>query len=158
MWEKKDSRPNLAEEPMEPNRSFGGVEPESPKGQVNIGPTVKVKGELSGNEDLIVEGQVEGRIDMKDHNLFVGQKSRIQAEVHAKIVTIEGDVTGDVYAYEKLIIKQSGKLRGNIVAPRIVLEDGARFKGSVDMEKKMDSRLPLTEARKPVEVVDEIKN
>ena len=108
------------------------------EGFVNIGATVFVKGEIQGNEDLVVEGEVEGHINLKDHNLHLGPKSRVRAEIYAKTITIEGDVRGDVYASERLVIKKTGRLNGNIVAPRLVLEDGSRFKGTIDMDKTVE--------------------
>jgi len=105
---------------------------------VNIGSSLFFKGDIEGTEDLAIEGEIEGKINLKDNNLHLGPKSRIRAEIYAKTVTIEGDVRGDVYASERLIIKKSGRLNGNIVAPRLVLEDGARFKGTIDMEKSVE--------------------
>lgn len=112
--------------------------PISSEGFVNIGATVFIKGEIQGSEDLAIEGEIEGKINLKDHSLHLGPKSRIRAEIFAKTITIEGDVRGDVYASERLVIKKSGRLSGNIVAPRLVLEDGARFKGTIDMEKSVE--------------------
>ncbi|MBI2822932.1 MAG: polymer-forming cytoskeletal protein [Acidobacteria bacterium] len=108
------------------------------EGFVNIGATIFFKGEIQGNEDLIIEGEIEGKINLTDHNLHLGPKSRVRAEIYAKTITIEGDVRGDVFASERLVIKKSGRLNGNIVAPRLVLEDGARFKGTIDMDKHVE--------------------
>jgi cytoskeletal protein CcmA (bactofilin family) len=90
---------------------------------------------LSGNEDLTIEGTVEGKIELKDHNLIVGSTGKIQAEVHAKAVNIQGEVQGNVRAEDRIEIATSGTVKGDLVAPRIIIADGARFKGSVDMEK-----------------------
>ncbi|HEY3129075.1 MAG TPA: polymer-forming cytoskeletal protein [Acidobacteriota bacterium] len=111
----------------------------SPDGFVNIGPSVVFKGDIQGSEDLVIEGEIEGKINLKDNSLHLGPKSRVRAEIYAKSVTIEGEVQGDVYAVERLVIKKSGRLHGNIVAPRLVLEDGARFKGTIDMEKRVEA-------------------
>ncbi|HEY2932774.1 MAG TPA: polymer-forming cytoskeletal protein [Acidobacteriota bacterium] len=118
------------------NKAFAGP---TADGFVNIGASLFFKGDIEGTEDLAIEGEIEGKINLKDNNLHLGPKSRIRAEIYAKTVTIEGDVRGDVYASERLIIKKSGRLNGNIVAPRLVLEDGARFKGTIDMEKNVEA-------------------
>jgi len=101
-----------------------------------IGQSIHIKGELTGNEDLTIDGTVEGNIELKENNLTIGQNGNIKADINAKTVTITGEVQGNVNAEEKVEIRETGKLRGNIVAPRIVIADGAFFKGSVEMERK----------------------
>jgi cytoskeletal protein CcmA (bactofilin family) len=103
---------------------------------VNIGQSVQIKGELAGNEDLTIEGKVEGKVFLKDHNLTIGGNGRIAAEIHAKTVMVIGEVVGNITADDKVEIAATGSMRGDIVAPRVVLADGARFKGSIDMDKK----------------------
>jgi cytoskeletal protein CcmA (bactofilin family) len=102
---------------------------------VNIGQSIFISGELSGNEDLTIEGRVEGRIELRDHNLVIGPKGKIQAEIHAKTVTVHGEVTGNIRGDDRVEITNGGMVKGDIHAPRIVVADGARFKGTVDMEK-----------------------
>lgn len=102
---------------------------------VKIGKSICIKGELSGNEDLTIEGTVEGKVSLKDHNLVVGATGKIQAEIHAKAVTIQGEVHGNVHAEDRIELATSGTVKGDLVAPRIVIADGARFKGTVDMDK-----------------------
>ncbi len=99
-----------------------------------IGPSIKIKGEVTGEEDLLIEGKVEGTITLKDQEVSVGQSGKVVADVNARVVKIEGDVTGDIAGTEKVVIAKSGNVRGNIVAPRVTLEDGAIFKGSIDMD------------------------
>jgi cytoskeletal protein CcmA (bactofilin family) len=103
---------------------------------VNIGQSVQIKGELTGNEDLTIEGKVDGKVFLKDHNLTIGGNGRIAAEIHAKTVMVIGEVVGNITADDKVEIAATGSMRGDIVAPRVVLADGARFKGSIDMERK----------------------
>jgi cytoskeletal protein CcmA (bactofilin family) len=103
---------------------------------VNIGQSVQIKGELTGNEDLTIEGKVDGKIILKDHNLTIGANGRIAAEIHAKTVLVVGEVVGNITADDKVEIAATGSMRGDIVAPRVVLADGARFKGSIDMDRK----------------------
>lgn len=99
-----------------------------------IGPKIRFKGELVGEEDLLIQGQVEGTIDLKDNNLTVGQQGVIKANVLAKTITIEGEVEGDIFGQERIAILASSNVRGNVVADRVTLEDGAKFRGSIDMD------------------------
>jgi cytoskeletal protein CcmA (bactofilin family) len=101
-----------------------------------IGQSIHIKGELTGNEDLTIDGTVEGNIELKENNLTIGPNGNIKADINAKTVTIVGEAQGNVTAVEKVEIRETGKLRGNITAPRGVIADGAFFKGSVEMEKK----------------------
>jgi len=101
---------------------------------LNIGQSVQIKGELSGNEDLTIEGMVDGKIMLKDHNLTIGKNGRINADVHAKTVIIVGQVMGNVTADDKVELAATGSVHGDIRAPRVAIADGARFKGSIEME------------------------
>ncbi len=101
-----------------------------------IGASIKIRGELSGGENLVIQGNVEGAIKLKDHSVSVGEQGRIQADVYAKNIIIQGELSGDLYGAENVTIARSGRVNGNIVAPRVILEDGAKFKGSIDMESK----------------------
>lgn len=105
-------------------------------GSAVIGPSIHIKGDLTGEEDLTIQGNVEGSVNLKQNNLTVGSNGRINANIYAKTITVEGDVKGDLFGEESVHIKQTGKVHGNIVAQRVALEDGAVFKGSIDMEKK----------------------
>jgi cytoskeletal protein CcmA (bactofilin family) len=113
-----------------------------------IGPSICIKGDLSGQEDLIIEGRVEGTIELRQHNVTVGKKGRVKADIYAKTIAIEGEVLGNLYGEEQLVLRQTSTVRGNITAPRVSLEDGANFKGSIDMSPKetLDSTIE-TEAR-----------
>ncbi len=99
-----------------------------------IGAKIRFKGELVGEEDLLIQGHIDGTVDLKNHNLTIGENGVIKANVLAKTITIEGSVEGDVYGKEQIAIKSSSKVRGNLVADRVTLEDGAKFKGSIDMD------------------------
>jgi cytoskeletal protein CcmA (bactofilin family) len=103
---------------------------------VNIGKSIQIKGELTGNEDLVIEGQVDGKIILKDHVLTVGANGHITAEVKAKSVVVVGEVVGNITADDRVEVAATGSMNGDIAAPRVVLADGARFKGSIDMEPK----------------------
>ncbi len=99
-----------------------------------IGSSIVIKGTVTGDEDLTIEGKVEGTIDLKSNVVSVGPSGRVKADITAKIVNIEGEVAGDISGNEKVVISKSGNVKGNIVAPRVTLEDGAIFKGSIDMD------------------------
>ena len=102
---------------------------------MNIGKSVVIKGELSGSEDLTIEGHVEGRIDLKDNVLTIGPNGKIKAEVFAKSVVVLGEVTGNVTASEKVDIRDNGSVDGDIASPRVAIAEGAHFRGSVDMQR-----------------------
>ena len=103
---------------------------------VNIGQSIQIKGELTGNEDLTIEGKVDGKISLKDHNLIIGTNGRITADIQAKTVVVAGEVVGNITAEEKVEVGAAGSMKGDITAPRVVLADGARFKGNIDMDRK----------------------
>jgi cytoskeletal protein CcmA (bactofilin family) len=109
---------------------------------VNIGKSVVIKGELNGSEDLTVEGQVEGKVELKEHVLTIGPHGRIRAAVFAKCVVVLGEVTGDITASDKVDIRDNGSVDGNILAPRVAIAEGAHFRGSVDMGHKAEAVKP----------------
>ena len=116
--------------------SAGAVNDPRGRDLANIGKSVLVKGELSGSEDLTIDGQVEGRIELRDNILTIGVNGKIRAEVVAKAVIVLGEVHGNVTATEKVDIRDQGSIDGDIVAPRVAIAEGAHFRGSVDMQRK----------------------
>ena len=102
----------------------------------NIGKLVVIKGELSGSQDLTIDGQVEGRIELRDNVLTIGANGKIRAEVFAKSVIVFGEVHGNVTASERVDIRDQGSIDGDIVSPRVAIAEGAHFRGSVDMQRK----------------------
>ena len=121
------------------NPSSSSSEPARRTDRATIGASIFIKGDLSGEEDLVIEGRVEGKVDLKQNNVTIGKNGKVKADVFGKVVIIEGEVTGNVFAREQAILRQSGGIQGNIQAPRVVLEDGSRFKGSIDMETPKES-------------------
>jgi cytoskeletal protein CcmA (bactofilin family) len=142
MWKRDDAvRP-----PTPPGTSPAGPSGETaqrlaePKHQlerdtVNIGKSVVIKGELSGSEDLTIEGQVEGKIELRQNVLTIGPNGKIKAQVFAKSVVVLGEVIGNVTATEKVDIRDNGAVDGDIAAPRVAIADGAHFRGSIDMQR-----------------------
>ena len=111
---------------------------DTPRGMektVNIGKSVIIKGELNGSEDLAIEGQVEGKIELRQNVLTIGPNGKIKAQVFAKSVVILGEVTGNVTASEKVEIRDNGSVDGDITAPRVAIAEGAHFRGSIDMQR-----------------------
>lgn len=104
-----------------------------------IGPTLIFKGELSANEDLVIEGQVEGRISHQDKNLTVGKQGRVSADIRAQSVEIQGEVNGDIVGDELVKLTRSAVVNGNIECARVVMEEGAYFSGNIKMEKPAKS-------------------
>jgi len=139
-WQKTDEQGSSVPEasPEAPPTAAPAPKREKTKMEkiVNIGQSVQIKGELTGNEDLTIEGMVDGKILVKDHNLTIGTNGKITAEVHAKTVVVLGQVIGNITADDKVDIASSGSVEGDIRAPRVSIADGARFKGSIDMERK----------------------
>ena len=104
--------------------------------RASIGKSILIKGELSGGEDLTIEGTVEGKIELRDHVLTVGANGQIKAEVSTKSIVVFGQVVGNLTATEKVDIQEKGSVEGDITAPRVAIGDGSHFKGSVDMPRR----------------------
>ncbi len=133
MWKKtkdensKPKSPPLGKSPIEQSKE-----------QAVIGPSISIKGELSGEEDLMIQGRVEGTIDLKKNNVTVGRTGHIKADIYGKVISIEGEVQGNLLGEEKIVVRESGVVRGNMRTPRFSLADGAKFKGSIDMIRTME--------------------
>ncbi|MEQ1897233.1 MAG: polymer-forming cytoskeletal protein [Vicinamibacterales bacterium] len=104
--------------------------------RVQIGRSVIFKGELTGSEDLAIEGQIEGKIELRDHVLTIGPNGKINAQIFAKSVVVLGEVHGNITATEKVDIRDNGSVDGDITAPRVAIAEGAQFRGKVDMQRK----------------------
>ena len=107
-----------------------------------LGASILVKGDLSGEEDLIIQGSLEGKIQLSGNKLTVGQQGRVKADIYAREICIEGQVNGNLFGEEKITVRKAGNVRGNMISPRVSLEDGATFKGSIDMGVKPSSTSP----------------
>ncbi len=117
-------------------RSMDTSKPEFRADVAHIGKSVVVKGELSGSEDLYLDGEVEGSIELKGHSLIIGPNGRVRANVHARDVVVHGKVDGNLRGTERVELKKAAILVGDIYTQRIVIEDGAYFKGAVDLQKE----------------------
>ncbi len=136
MFKKSEPDP-VRHEPPNPEAGFS-AERSAPatriKETATIGPSIRIRGDLAGDEDLVVQGQVEGTISLEQNLVTVGKDGKVNATVNARVIIVEGEVDGDLNGEEQVTLKKSAAVRGNIVSPRVSLEDGARFKGSIDME------------------------
>jgi cytoskeletal protein CcmA (bactofilin family) len=143
MWKRDEAvRPPSGQPAAQPQPTPAGApaRPESTqkleRDIVNIGKSVVIKGELNGSEDLTIEGQVEGTIQLRDNVLTIGANGKIKAQIFAKAVIILGEVTGNVTASEKVDIRDNGSVDGDIISPKVAIAEGAHFRGSVDMQRK----------------------
>jgi cytoskeletal protein CcmA (bactofilin family) len=120
---------------------------------VNIGKSVVIKGELNGSEDLAIEGQVEGKIELRQNVLTIGANGKIKAAIFAKQVVVFGEVIGNITASEKVDIRDNGSVDGDLASPRVAIAEGAHFRGSIDMQRagqKGDTK-PAEKASGPAE-------
>lgn len=115
------------------------------EGPCIIGSKIEIKGAVNGAEDLVVQGRIEGTITLKKH-LTIEPSGVVEADVEVQDLTVQGEMRGDIVAAQSVSINTNAKVVGNIRAPRVILEDGARFRGSVDMEVKLPEG--LTSSRK----------
>ena len=111
----------------------------------NIGKSVIIKGELSGSEDLTIEGQVEGKIELNNNVLTIGTNAKIKAQVFAKTIVVLGEVTGNITASEKVDIRDNGSVDGDITSPKVAIAEGAHFRGAIDMNRGASA--PKTDAK-----------
>lgn len=100
----------------------------------SLGPSISIKGTLTGEEDLVIEGRLEGEVALHKQHVTIGRSGRVRADVYGSSICVEGEVNGNLFGEEQVIIRQSGKVRGNVTAPRVNLENGAKFKGAIDMQ------------------------
>ena len=142
MWKKDEAvrppQPTAAGAPPaagDTGSARADVSRQTERDTVNIGKSVIIKGELTGSEDLTIEGQVEGKIELRQNVLTIGPNAKIKAQVFAKAVVIQGEVHGNVTATEKVDIRDAGSVDGDISAPRVAIADGAHFRGSIDMQR-----------------------
>ena len=141
MTQKEIETPAAAESPNNPASSQAAPAAKTPdpvktngRKPATIGPSIVIHGDVSGEEDLIVDGTVEGTVNFKDNNLVVSANRQVKANISARIIRIDGEVKGELHGSEQVVISPSGKVHGDIRAPRVVLEDGCTFRGSVEME------------------------
>ncbi|HEY3435942.1 MAG TPA: polymer-forming cytoskeletal protein, partial [Solirubrobacterales bacterium] len=101
-----------------------------------IGRSIQINGDVKGDEDLMIEGDVSGTVELRNHSLTVGKEGKVKANIFARAITVDGTTEGDMFASERIAVRATANVRGNLLAPRVSLEDGARFKGSIEMDQQ----------------------
>ena len=129
--------PKETPKPADPHRADVG----------HIGKSVVIRGELTGNEDLYLDGEVEGNINLRDHKLVIGPNGKIKANITARDIVVHGRVEGNITTTDRVELKRACTLIGDVATQRIAIEDGAFFKGAIDVKESTEAR---TEVRKPV--------
>jgi cytoskeletal protein CcmA (bactofilin family) len=110
------------------------------EGPCVIGKAITIRGNLSGGEDLLVEGRIEGSITLKNH-LSIEESGTVEADVEVQNLTVKGQMKGDITAMESVSVTASAKVVSNIRAPRVIIEDGARFRGRIEMDVELPQGL-----------------
>jgi cytoskeletal protein CcmA (bactofilin family) len=153
MWNKRE------EETFRPSGTVPSVTPPQPAPAPaasferldpgGIGASIRIVGDVSGDEDLTILGKVEGKIVLPKHSVTIGQSGRVKADIQAKFVSVAGEVQGNLVAGEQIVIRKTATMLGNLTAPRVGLEDGCRFRGSVEMEAPHDKGRTTSSASAP---------
>jgi cytoskeletal protein CcmA (bactofilin family) len=167
MWWEKKTRPHTAQEPRPGSAATAPPKledqlseltprdldmPSANQNQTILGQSIALHGDMSGKEDLLIEGQLEGTISLPDHCVTVGPHGEVKAEVHARQIIVLGAVTGNITAREKIEIRKTGQVVGDLVAAAVAIEDGAYFKGSIDILREQNHGAP-----RPASMSDPLK-
>ena len=102
-----------------------------------IGRSIQINGDVKGDEDLLIEGDVSGTVELRNNSLTIGKEGTVKADIYARSIAVDGTTDGDLFASERISIRASANVRGNMLAPRVSIEDGARFKGSIEMDQQL---------------------
>lgn len=134
--------------------TLGSVPPRAaaPSGSAKsavLGATIRIKGDITGDENLLIEGQVDGSVTLNSHEVTVGRTGRVHADISAKIIRIDGEVQGDVTSREKVVLSSTSNTKGNIITPKMTLEEGARFKGTIDIDPGHANSAPASRPAAP---------
>ena len=141
------SQPLVTPSSMQPERRHqGGIE------MANIGKSISIKGDVVGDEDTILEGRVEGRVSLRNFHLTIGPNGDIQGEVSAKQVTVVGKIAGNVIASERIEVRETGRIQGDLIAPRLTVAEGAVINGAITM-KEANALEKLRPAEKKIEPI-----
>ena len=123
-----------------------------------IGSSIQINGDLRGDEDLRIEGKVSGTVELKNSVLTIGKEGKVKADVYAKAIAVDGETKGDLYATERVSVHVNARVQGNIIAPRVSIEEGAHFKGSIEMDPAaVEKALGKTTTDSTVKTVDRNK-
>lgn len=150
MWERKEeTTPQQPSTPAARQPVASETMERVQTAQARIGQSLKLKGDITGNEDLYIDGEVEGKIELKDNSLTIGPNGKVHADVSARSITILGKLQGSIRVADRTEIRKTGTLEGDLVTARIVVEEGAMFRGTVDIIKTGEQADTLPK-KKPV--------
>ena len=133
MWKKPEAEEEHTPSPTQPvreRRSTAAV----------VGASIRVHGEVHGEEDLLIEGTVQGTVRLPNNMVTVGDDGCVDGDVYAHVIHVRGTIVGDLFGKEQVFVHATGNVRGNITAPRVCLEDGAKLKGAIDMDPGTNDR------------------
>jgi cytoskeletal protein CcmA (bactofilin family) len=155
MWKKSDETPD---KPKSADQMSTPLQTPKAAERSVMGPTLTFKGEIFGEENLVIQSEVEGLVDLRNNSVTIGKNGRLKADLYGKSVTIEGKIVGNIVGFDSVRITQTGSVKGNVTSPRVTLEDGARFKGSIDMDmpksKAVEEKPVLTTSTKTPTATD----
>jgi cytoskeletal protein CcmA (bactofilin family) len=114
-----------------------------------IGASIHIDGDLRGEEDLLIEGEVNGTVQLKNNSLTIGPQGKVRADVYAQSIIVDGYMEGDLYGSERVAIRKNAQVRGNVTSPRVSLEEGAKFKGAIEMDPQAVQSATARNAPKP---------
>ncbi len=137
MWKKPEAESNSVS--LSKPAVFTPSEPAPERKPANsdqalLGQSLSLEGKITGSEDLVIEGKIKGTVDLKDNAVLIGKHGRVEGDIFARTVSVEGEVAGNLHASEMACIHRSGYVKGNVSSPRVIVEDGARLKGSIDVD------------------------
>jgi cytoskeletal protein CcmA (bactofilin family) len=138
-------RPEMSTRPPEPQRGAPGL-----RDAAVIGASIHIDGDVRGEEDLLIEGEVNGTVQLKNNSLTIGPNGKVRADVSANSVYVDGYMEGDLFGSERVHIRKSAQVHGNVTSPRVSLEDGAKFKGSIEMDPQAAQSVARNNMSKPM--------
>lgn len=135
MWNRDDDETSEATDAADapPEPATGGGHTGRGDRRAVIGASIEIQGEVTGSEDLTIQGHVDGSVTLEEHAVTVGPDGRVAADIVARVIEVEGRVDGDLKAEEQVALRGTARVEGDISAPRVVLDDGSYFRGEVDM-------------------------
>ena len=135
MWKKEETpKPPTAPPAPRPDPSPVQRNPQPPAASMpTVGQKIRLKGEITGEQDLLIEGQVEGSVLLRSHAVTVGEEGEVKASIVGRTITVKGSVKGNLTAGEQIVLHSSATVEGDLTAPRVMMEDGATFRGGIDM-------------------------
>lgn len=133
MWKKEEAEKKAGVRPESSADRERSTPRHSSGERATIGRSITIRGDVTGDEDLVIQGRVEGSVDLKEHSVTVGPEGEVKADVRGRVVTVEGHVEGNLRAEEQVVLRGTARVLGDITAARVTLDDGAYFSGGVEM-------------------------